>query len=152
MGKYTARVEDHLVLPARACVAQDQEQVYSLLGRRLPAPMHVRLLIDTGSSRSTLVPAVVDHLRPLVARHRIRIETSLATGGATLFWVRLEFPETKLAPVEQLAVARLDLPTSLQQFHGVAGRDLLRRWNRLVYEGRRGRLTIHDGRPGLFGW
>jgi hypothetical protein len=123
MGKYTARVEDHLGLPARACLPRGQQHVRGLLGRELPAPAQVRLLIDTGSSRSSLVPSVIDHLGPLAAGHRVRIETSLASGEATLFWVRLEFPETKLAAVEQLAVVRLALPTSLQQFQGVVGRD-----------------------------
>jgi hypothetical protein len=152
MGTYTARAEDHLVLPARACLTTDQRDVHDLLGRGSSEPTDVRLLIDTGSSRSTLVPWVIDHLRPLVAQDRLRIETSLASGEATLFWVRLEFPETSLAPIDELAVARLALPLSLQQFHGVAGRDLLRRWSRLSYEGRRARLTIKDAQTSLFDW
>ena len=127
MGKYTARVVDQLILPARVCLTTDQQDVHQLLGRRSPEPTNVQLLIDTGSSRSTLVPSVIDQLDPLVARDQLRIETSLASGEATLFWVRLEFPGSNLIPIGQRAAARLAFSNSLHQFHGVIGRDLLRR-------------------------
>jgi hypothetical protein len=72
------------------------------------------------------------------------IETSLATGRANLYWVCLEFPESLLAPVAEWAVASLALPPSLHAYHGVIGRDLLRRWEYLHFEGRVGRMTIRD--------
>src|SRR5438132_6019291 len=88
-----------------------------------------------------LVPAVIRNLQPGAAG-RVRVETSLASGESTLFWVRLEFPGTSLEPMSETAVARLNLPLSLRNFHGILGRDLLRRWESFLFEGRRGRLTI----------
>jgi hypothetical protein len=43
------------------------------------------------------------------------------------------------------------MPPQLAQFHGLLGRDLLRRWASLEYEGLDSRYTLRD-RPGLFGW
>ncbi|HEV3257237.1 MAG TPA: hypothetical protein VG013_10185 [Gemmataceae bacterium] len=117
----------------------------------MPPFVPARLLIDTGSKRTTMVPGIIRHLHPSFARD-VRVETSLASGEPALFWVRLEFPETWLAPIPELAVARLNLPPSLRAFHGVIGRDLLRRWESFLYEGRRGRFTLRDTPPGLFGW
>ena len=68
---------------------------------------------------------------------------------ATLFWVRLEFPDTSLAPMPVLAVARLGLPPSLATFHGLIGRDLIRHWEFLLIEGRRGRFVLRDAYTGL---
>jgi hypothetical protein len=79
------------------------------------------------------------------------VETSVGSTETPLYWVRLEFPDTGLAPVTEVAVARLALPPSLQAFHGVIGRDLLRRWAYFLYQGRRGRFTIRDTPGGLFG-
>jgi hypothetical protein len=69
-----------------------------------------------------------------------------------LFWVRLEFPDSSLAAIPQIAVARLPMPPSLRDYHGVIGRDLLGRWESFNYEGRRRRFTIRDSPGGLFGW
>ena len=147
MGKYVAAVDDHLIVPARVLQTRGQQQAFRLLGRPVPDPVPVRLLIDTGSGRSTLVPSVIDALLP-VLRGAARIETSLAAVATTLFWVRLEFPGTRLDAITQLAVARLPLPPLLQTFQGVIGRDLLRRWESLLFEGRRGRFTLRDSRVG----
>jgi hypothetical protein len=76
----------------------------------------------------------------------------LAADEANLHWVRRAFPGTSLQDVAELSVARLPLPPSLQGFHGLIGRDLLRRWDSFIYEGRRRRLTIRDTPAGLFGW
>lgn len=151
MGKYTATVTDHLTLPARVLLTRGQEQLLRLAGRPVPLFVAARLLIDTGSKRTTIVPGVMRHLQPNFARDA-RVETSLAAGETSLFWVRLEFPETSLGPIPELAVARLDLPPSLRAFHGVIGRDLLGRWEAFLYEGRRGRFTLRDTPPGLLGW
>lgn len=151
MGSYRTTVEDRLVLPAQVLLTRETEQGFRVLGRPMPAPMAVRLMIDTGSGRSTLVPSVLDHLTPL-RYTRARVVTSAGSLETELFWVRLEFPGTSLAPVPELAVARLPLPRSVQGFHGLIGRDLLSRWESLHYEGRRRRLTIRDTLPGLFGW
>jgi hypothetical protein len=64
----------------------------------------------------------------------------------------LEFPDTALAAIPELVVARAPVPPSLQAFHGVIGRDLLYRWESVLLPGRRGRLTIRDTPQGLFGW
>jgi hypothetical protein len=148
MGKYRTVVHGPLVIPARALLTIGQEEVLKLLARPLPAAVDIRLLIDTGSSRSTLIPSVVSHLNP-ISRGSARIETALAAARTTLFWVRLEFPQTKLEPILELAVARLALPASLGSIHGIIGRDLLKRWESMLYEGRRGWLVLQD-RPWSF--
>jgi hypothetical protein len=151
MGKFTSAVEGPLIVPAEACLTRGREQELRLLGRPVPAPARVQLVIDTGSKRSTLIPSVLAHLRPTL-HGSARIDTTLASGRTSLYWVRLEFPGTALAAVEELAVARLGLPRSLQAFHGVIGRDLLNRWRYFLYEGRRGRFTIRDTGLSLLGW
>jgi len=151
MGKYVAAAHDHLTVPARVLQTQGQEQAFRLLGRPVPDPVPVRLIIDTGSGRSTLVPSVIDALLPAL-RRASRIETSLAAVVTTLFWVRLEFPGTRLATIPEHAVARLPLPPLLHSFQGVIGRDLLRRWESLLFEGRRGRFTLRDSPGWLRMW
>jgi hypothetical protein len=151
MGKYSTAVADHLVLPAHVLLTRGQEQLLRLAGRTIPAFAPVRLVIDTGSKRSTLLPSIVAHLNP-PARGRARVETSLASAETNLYWVRLEFPGTALAAIPELAVARLALPASLASFHGVIGRDLLCRWEYVFIEGRRGRLTIRDSAAGWRRW
>jgi hypothetical protein len=61
-----------------------------------------------------------------------------------LYWIRLEFPDAGLAPFEHVQVARLAMPRGLGQFHGLLGRDLLRRWDSFLHEGRRGRYSLRD--------
>jgi hypothetical protein len=151
MGKYTASVHDHLLLSARVLLTRGHEHAFRLSGQAVPAPVPVRLLIDTGSRRSTLLPSVIAHLNP-DAQGVARLETSLGAAEVTLYWVRLEFPETALAAIPEVAVARAPLPPSLQAFYGVIGRDLLRRWESFLYQGRRGRLVLRDAPAGLFGW
>jgi hypothetical protein len=151
MGVFRATVQDRLILPAQARLTLGDEQAFRMLGRPIPAALAVRLLIDTGSKRSSMVPWILNRLRPTTT-HRVTVETSLATTETELFWVRLEFPGTALAAVPELAVARLPMPRSLQDYHGVAGRDILSRWESLLYEGRRSRFTIRDSLGGLFGW
>jgi hypothetical protein len=151
MGNYTGAAHDHLVLPGSVLLVWEQEHAFRLLGRAVPSPVPVRLLIDTGSRRCTLLPSVIAHLNPEIMG-TARIETSVATMDTNLFWVRLEFPGTSLAPIPELVVARAPLPASLRAFHGVIGRDLLRRWEVFLYRGRLERFTIRDQRAGLFGW
>jgi len=151
MGKYSTAVADHLVLPARVLLTSGQEELLRLAGRTAPAFSPVRLLIDTGSKRSTLSPTTIAHLNP-IARGPTRVETSLASAETNLYWVRLEFPGTTLAAIPELAVARLALPPSLASFHGVIGRDLCLRWKYIFIEGQRGRLTIRDTAVGWLGW
>jgi hypothetical protein len=151
MGKLVASFDDQLVLHAQACHTIGQKQLLRLTGRPIAASVPVRLLIDTGSKRSTLIPGVIRHLDPPAALD-VRVETALAKGMATLFWVRLEFPDTWLAPIPTLAVARLGMPPTLSTFQGVIGRDLLRQWKSLLIEGRRGRFTVRDTPTWLRAW
>jgi hypothetical protein len=111
----------------------------------------VRLLIDTGSKRTTLIPGIIAHLNP-VGQSEVRVETSLATGRTELFWIQLEFPGTSLATIPELAVARLQMPPSLATFHGLLGRDLLFRWYSFLLEGQRGRFTLRDEPGRLSRW
>jgi hypothetical protein len=116
----------------------------------VPAPVSVRLMIDTGSKRTTLIPGIIRHLDP-PAGAGVEVETAFRRVAATLYWVRLEFPEAGLAPFEYVQVARVPMPPGLSQFHGLLGRDLLRRLESCDYQGRRGCYTLRD-RPGPFGW
>jgi hypothetical protein len=151
MGKYVASVRGPLALPARVLLTTGQEAIARQIGRAAPTAVPVRFLIDTGSGRSTLLPSIIADLNP-ISRGAVRIETSLGVGESNLYWIRLEFPGARLAPIPELAVARLALPASLRAFHGLIGRDLLERWDFVLFEGRRGRLTIRDKPGGLFGW
>jgi hypothetical protein len=150
MGKFTARVQEHLVLPARVRLTPDRERSLHVLGQPVPAPVPIRLLIDTGSKRTTLIPGILRHLQPMLSRPT-RITSSFGTGMTQSGWVCLEFPEAGLAPFTEVLVARLPLPPALAQFHGLLGRDLLCRFESFEYEGRRGCYTIRD-RPGLRTW
>jgi hypothetical protein len=151
MGSYRSTVQDRLVLPAQVLLTRETEQVFRLLGRGIPAAVPLRLMIDTGSGRSSLVPSVLTHLTAL-PYIGARVETGAGSVQTELYWVRLEFPGSSLAGVPDLAVARLPLPRSLQGFHGLVGRDLLGMWESFPYQGRRRRLTIRDTPPWLFGW
>ncbi|MBI1914314.1 MAG: hypothetical protein HYS12_06195 [Planctomycetes bacterium] len=113
-------------------------------------PVAIRLLIDTGSKRTALIPGIIRHLQPDTAGSA-RVVSSLGVARAALFWIRLEFPEAGLAAFPEVLVARLPLPVRLSQFHGLLGRDLLRRLESFEYEGRRGVCTIWD-RAGHFAW
>ncbi len=150
MGKYIATVTDHLVLPALARLPEGEELVRERTGRSVTSPVPVRLLIDTGSKRTTLIPGILSHLDPQ-SDVAVRVTTSLATGMTRLFWVRFDFPQTGLAPFDPVRVADLTMPADLSQFYGVLGRDLLRRLESFDYEGRRSRYTPRDT-PGLLGW
>jgi hypothetical protein len=150
MGKYSAPVEDHLILPVAVSLRPGTERLRRQTGRPVPAPVPVRLVIDTGSKRTTLIPGIIHHLNPPRGAD-VRLVTPQAVGMVTLFWVRLAFPGIGLASFEHVQVARLAMPPELAQFHGLLGRDLLRRLESFDYEGRRGRYTLRDT-PGLFGW
>ena len=63
----------------------------------------------------------------------------------------LEFPDAGLAPFPEVLGARLPMPAALSQFHGLLGRDLLRRFESFEYEGRRGCYSLRD-RAGMFTW
>jgi len=150
MGKYTACVEDHLILPATVSVTPGQERDFDQRGQSIPRPVSIRLVIDTGSKRTTFVPGLFRYLQVAIAGSA-RLTTPRGTGTTDLFWVRLEFPEAGLTPFPEILVARLPMPAALSQFHGLLGRDLLRRLESFDYEGRRGCYTIRD-QPGLFSW
>jgi hypothetical protein len=150
MGRYTAPVEDHLVLPAHVRLPPDQERLLGASGRRVPTSVPIRLLIDTGARRTTLIPGIVRHLDP-TAGCGAHVIAPLASGDTTLYWVALDFPGTGLPSVTEAMVARLPMPPGLSQFHGLFGRDLLRRLDSFEFQGRRGTYTLRD-KPGPFGW
>src|SRR5437764_4665466 len=124
MGKYTALVEDHLILPARVCATPGRERLFGLSGEGVPAPVSIRLLIDTGAKRTTLIPGIVRHLRPFV-EGQARLVTPLGSVNTELVWVCLEFPEARLASFTEVIVARHPMPPGLSQFHGLLARVLL---------------------------
>ncbi len=151
MGLLRAAVRDRLILPARTLLPLDVERVFRMLGRPIPAPIAVQLVIDTGSKRSSIVPSVLNRLLPTTAGRAV-VETTFASAESELLWVRLEFPGASLAAEPHLAVARLPMPPSLRDYHGVVGRDLLSKWESFLYEGRRGQFTIRDSAGGLLSW
>jgi hypothetical protein len=150
MGKYTAPVEDHLIVPARVRLPLVDEQALTGHGKSVPTAVPIRLLIDTGSRRTTLIPGIVDHLQP-TSGAAARLVTPVGSAITDLVWVCLEFPEAGLASFPHVLVARHPLPPMLGQFHGLFGRDLLSRLHSFEYEGRRGRYTLRD-RPGWLDW
>jgi hypothetical protein len=150
MGKYTASVEDHLILPARVRLPRMQERAMTSRGESVPDPVSLRLLIDTGAKRTTLIPGIIRHLRPRSGRE-VRLVTPLRSGITDLFWVCLEFPEAGLDSFPEVLVARVPRPPALAQFHGLLGRDLLSRLHSLEYLGRRGQYVLRDT-PGWLGW
>ena len=137
MGSYRAPVEDHLILPARVGLSAGESQSRRRSERVVPAPVSLRMLIDTGSNRTTLIPGILRHLAPQEGRD-VQLITPSGPRTATLYWVRLDFPETSLASFEYLQVANLEMPASLAQFHGLIGRNVLRAWEEFRYWGRRG--------------
>src|SRR5947209_20147731 len=112
MGKYTASVEDHLILPAKVRLLEAEESALAGRGRGVPAPVAIRLLIDTGAKRTTLIPGVVNHLGPTVGS-QAQLITPVGSVMTDLVWVRLEFPEAGLAPFPRVLVARHPMPPLL---------------------------------------
>jgi hypothetical protein len=51
MGKFTASVEDHLVLEARVRLPPANERFLAGSGSSIPQPVSIRLMIDTGGRR-----------------------------------------------------------------------------------------------------
>jgi hypothetical protein len=150
MGQFIAPVQDHWILPARVWPTAGQARVFQMVGRHVPSPLAVRFLIDSGAKRTTLIPGVINRLEAWEGR-TVQVLTPFGEQSTTLFWVRIDFPETRLGCQEQIQVARLPMPPALGQFHGLLGRDVLSRWDSLLYEGHRGLITIRDN-PGIFGW
>jgi hypothetical protein len=150
MGRYVATVVDHLILPARVRATSGREQILLREEQGVPSPVAIRLLIDTGAKRTTLLPGIIRHLRPAPGS-AARIVTPVGSVATDLFWVCLEFPDTGLASFPEVLVARLPMPPALSQFHGLLGRDLLHRLESFEYQGRRGRYSLRDT-PGWLGW
>lgn len=150
MGKYSATVVDHLILPARVRLPEVDERAISSTGGSVSAAVAICLLIDTGAKRTTLIPGIIRHLRPRSDRE-VRLVTPLRRGITYLFWLCLEFPEAGLAPFTEVLVARHPMPPPLAQFHGLLGRDLLGRLHSFEYLGRRGQYTLRDT-PGWLDW
>lgn len=150
MAKFTAPVQDHLILPARIRLTPGRERQLQSRGQVVPTPVTIRLLIDTGSKRSALIPGLFRHFQ-MMAHGSARVVTSLGKIETSLYWVCLDFPEARLESFPEVLVARLPMPGALAQCHGLLGRDLLRRLESFDYEGRRGRYSIRD-RPGPLAW
>jgi hypothetical protein len=150
MGKYTAAVEDHLILPARVRLVQEEERALVGRGECVPTPVPIRLLIDTGARRTTLIPGIVNHLGP-TSGAAARLITPVGTAIIDLVWVCLEFPQAGLAPFPHVLVARHPMPPLLTQFHGLLSRDLLSQMHSFEYQGRRKQYSLRDT-PGWFDW
>ncbi len=143
MGKFIAPVEDHLIIPAMVRLTLGDEQQFALRGQQAPAPLSVRLLIDTGSKRTILIPEILDRLMPTLGA-RARLVTATGAAMTDLVWVRLEFPETDLAPISHVRVARHRMPPMFSQFHGLLGRDVLRQFESFEHLGRRGYYALRN--------
>lgn len=151
MGKLVVVVEDHLAISATVHPTRGQAQLYHLLRREVPSALPVRLIVDTGSKRTALVPEVLSTLQllPVGVAH---VETSAGTLQTNVYWVRLAFPNNTLNALPEFPVMRLPLPRSLGDFQGIIGRDLLRQWESTLFEGRIGRLILRDSRPKWIRW
>ena len=114
------------------------------------APSPVAAAAPTGSKRTTLIPGLVRHLRPMPGGE-VRVVTASRSVDSDLVWVCLEFPEAGLAAFPEVLVARLPMPAQLSQFHGLLGRDLLGHLELFEYHGRRGCYSLRDT-PGWLGW
>ncbi len=119
-------------------------------GESVPIPVPVRLIVDTGAKRTTLIPGIIRHLQPTPDRE-VHLVTPTERVVTNLFWVCLEFPEAGLASFSEILVARHPMPPSLAHFHGLLGRDLLCRLHSFEYLGRRAQYTLRDT-PGWFDW
>jgi hypothetical protein len=150
MGQYVASVTDHLILPAQVRVTPGREQDFRASGQAVPAPVAIRLLIDTGAKRTSLIPGIVRHLRPSPGTSG-RLHTPLGSVRINLVWVCLEFPEAGLASFPEVLVARQPMPPALAHFQGLLGRDLLARLHSFEYQGRRRQYSLRDT-PGWFDW
>ncbi|HKI36550.1 MAG TPA: hypothetical protein VKA46_32130 [Gemmataceae bacterium] len=126
------------------------ERMIAGRGGSVTAPVPIRLLIDTGAKRTTLIPGIVDHFQP-TSGAEAHLVTPVGSVMIDLVWVCLEFPEAGLASFSEILVARHPMPPLLAQFRGLLGRDLLARMHSFEYRGRRGRYTLRDT-PGWFDW
>jgi hypothetical protein len=109
MGKLTTAVDDHWIIPATVLPTHGHQHEFRRLGQPIPASVSVRLLVDTGSKRSAMIPGVIGRLKATLAG-MVRVETSFGIGETELYWVRFEFPGSSLHPISQVPVARLKLP------------------------------------------
>jgi hypothetical protein len=150
MGKYTSSVEDHLILPARVRLLREDERAFASRGEIAPVPVSIRLIVDTGSKRTTLIPSIIRHLQPTPDREVHQV-TPTGRVSTNLFWVCLEFPEAGLTSFPEILVARHPMPPMLRQFHGLLGRDMLQHHESFEYLGRHAYFTLRDS-PGWFGW
>src|SRR5258707_15564404 len=101
MGKFRAPVADQLILPAVVGLPAGEIRSRRYSGRPVPEAVPIRFLIDTGAKRTTLIPGLIDRFAPQISR-TVRILPPLAVGTASMYWVRLEFPEAGLAAFEKL--------------------------------------------------
>jgi hypothetical protein len=97
MSKFTSGASDHLVLPARVGVTEGRERFLRSQIWPVPTPVSIRLLIDTGAKRTTLIPGLLRHLQ-LSKASEAHVITPFDTVTADLFWIRLEFLRCRLGP------------------------------------------------------
>ena len=97
MGKYSAPVQDHLVLPAVVRLPEGEEYSRRQAGRDIPHPIAVRLVIDTGSRRTTLIPGIVRNLE-VPGGPDVRVVTPTVALATTFIGCGLTFPTPVLPP------------------------------------------------------
>jgi len=152
MGVYRSRIPkgEVLYLPSTLSITPGDSQAMTRLGGAVPRRLPARLVIDTGSRQSCLVPSLLDQLGSCTIG-TVRVQTVFGRSIANLFRVRLEFPVGSLAPISSLKVVSLQMPSKLAGvFQGVIGRDILSQWA-FCYSGFSGRLTIRDT-PSIWSW
>jgi hypothetical protein len=113
-----------------------------------PRTTAVRLVVDSGSSRSCLSRTVCDSLN-LETKGQWRLIGTTGEETVRFSRVTLTFPGSTLGPIPWLHVGRIQ-PHRLSEFHGVLGRDVLSKWE-LLYRGPNATLTIRD-HLSLVGW
>lgn len=117
-------------------------------GVRIPVQSHTAArkfsrmpaLIDTGAGRTVLTPEAIRKLGLPVVDH-----TTLSRAGGlervSAHVASIQFPRSRLAPIEVIQVLCCELPGDL--FQCLIGRDVLSRWL-FIYNGKTGEWSIEE--------
>src|SRR5690242_17680903 len=104
MGVYRSSVEDVLFVPVRVALLPTDARALQWRGALVPAPIEVRLVLDTGSRRSCLTPNILRYLQ-CPPGHPVSVHTSTGERGTNYYEVGMEFLSGSLAPLPRVEVA-----------------------------------------------